>query len=71
MFSVLFFLWLLVQSGCPSPGGVCSVCAFLRSVIAVSQITQDGVDRFLLGVAILIVGWLVFGKLKKRFVEEL
>ena len=26
---------------------------------------------FLLGVAILIVGWLVFGKLKKRFVEEL
>ena len=52
VFSVLFFLWLLVQSGCPSPGGVCSVCAFLRSVIAVPQITQDGVDRFPLGVAI-------------------
>lgn len=28
------------------------MCAFLRSVIAVPQITQDGVDRFLLGVAI-------------------
>ena len=28
------------------------MCAFLRSVIAVPQITQDGVGRFLLGVAI-------------------
>ncbi len=51
MFSVLFFCGCWSKADLFRPAA-CVLCVFLRSVIAVPQIIQDGVDRFLLGVVI-------------------
>lgn len=44
-----------------------------RDILYYAKVPELGtlVHGFVLGVVILIVGWLVFGKLKKHFVEEL
>lgn len=52
MFSVLFFCGCWPKPKRMSFAWLDVSCMYPQSVIAVPQITQDGVDRFLLGVAI-------------------